>query len=192
MFIAFEGIDGSGKSTHAKLLYESLRLKNKAFLTKEPTNGIIGRSLQELLHRNDLSPMAMQMLFAADREEHVSKTILPKLNEGYHVITDRYILSASAYGMAAGLSRERLEGLSYGLPRPTFTFIMDISAEKAYKRLQESNKVLSIYENLGFLGRARTAYADLANGSDNYFLIDSGRDVDKVSKEILKLLGKHI
>ncbi|EQD68474.1 dTMP kinase [mine drainage metagenome] len=136
MFIAFEGIDGAGKSTQARILYDALRQKNKVFLTKEPSEGIIGRSIKELLHRNDLSPLAMQMLFSADREEHVSKVIMPKINEGYHVISDRYVMSTLAYGIAAGIDKKRLDGICIGMPEPTMTFVLDISADKAYERLK--------------------------------------------------------
>ncbi|MGC8538060.1 MAG: dTMP kinase [Candidatus Micrarchaeia archaeon] len=192
MLIAIEGIDGSGKSTQASLLYDSLRKSNKAFLTKEPSNGIIGASIRQLLHRNDLSPMAMQLLFAADREEHISKAIVPKLNEGYHVITDRYYLSTIAYGMASGIDRKRLEGICYGIPEPTITFVLDIDEGKAYNRLKVLKKEPSIFEEQEFLGRARSAYLELAKGSDNCFIIDASRAIKEVSADMLKTLNGHI
>ncbi|MEM0149873.1 MAG: dTMP kinase [Candidatus Micrarchaeaceae archaeon] len=191
MFIAFEGIDGSGKSTHARLLYESLKLKNKVFITKEPSEGIIGQSIRELLHRNDLSPMAMQMLFAADREEHVSKVIIPKLDDGYHVITDRYCLSTLAYGTASGIDKKRIGSLCLGVLEPTITFVLDISAEKAYERLRNTGKALSVFENIEFLGKAREAYLELAKAKRNCFVIDASKGIKEVSSGILKLVSKQ-
>ena len=192
MLIAIEGIDGSGKSTQASLLYDSLRKNNKVFLTKEPSKGLIGVSIRELLHRNDLSPMAMQMLFAADREEHISKTIVPKLDEGYHVITDRYYLSTLAYGMASGIDRKRLEGICYGIPEPTITFVLDIDGDKAYNRLKAPGKELSVFEKQEFLERARDAYLELVQGRQNCFVIDSSKPIKKVSAEMLNTVNEHI
>ncbi|MCL5122377.1 MAG: dTMP kinase [Candidatus Marsarchaeota archaeon] len=192
MLIAIEGIDGSGKSTQASLLYDSLRKNNKVFLTKEPSTGIIGASIRELLHRNDLSPMAMQMLFAADREEHISKAIVPKLDEGYHVITDRYYLSTLAYGMASGIDRKRLEGICYGIPEPTITFVLDIDGDKAYNRLKAPGKELSVFEKQEFLERARDAYLELVQGRQNCFVIDSSKPIKKVSAEMLNTVNEHI
>ena len=192
MLIAIEGIDGSGKSTQASLLYDSLRKNNKVFLTKEPSKGLIGASIRELLHRNDLSPMAMQMLFAADREEHISKAIVPKLDEGYHVITDRYYLSTLAYGMASGIDRKRLEGICYGIPEPTITFVLDIGGDKAYNRLKAPGKELSVFEKQEFLERARDAYLELVQGRQNCFVIDSSKPIKKVSAEMLNTVNEHI
>ena len=192
MLIAIEGIDGSGKSTQASLLYDSLRKNNKVFLTKEPSKGLIGVSIRELLHRNDLSPMAMQMLFAADREEHISKAIVPKLDEGYHVITDRYYLSTLAYGMASGIDRKRLEGICYGIPEPTITFVLDIDGDKAYNRLKAPGKELSVFEKQEFLERARDAYLELVQGRQNCFVIDSSKPIKKVSAEMLNTVNEHI
>ena len=192
MLIAIEGIDGSGKSTQASLLYDSLRKNNKVFLTKEPSKGLIGASIRELLHRNDLSPMAMQMLFAADREEHISKTIVPKLDEGYHVITDRYNLSTLAYGMASGIDRKRLEGICYGIPEPTITFVLDIDGDKAYNRLKAPGKELSVFEKQEFLERARDAYLELVQGRQNCFVIDSSKPIKRVSAEMLNTVNEHI
>ncbi len=190
MFFAFEGIDGSGKSTQAKLLYESLKQKNKVLLTEEPTNGIIGKSIKELLKRSDLSPMAMQMLFAADREEHVSKLIIPKLNDGYHIITDRYFLSTIAYGMASGVDEKRLEGLAYGLPNPALTFVLDIDVDIAYGRLEKTRDALSIYEHREFLEKVREAYLGLAKKRDGCIIIDASRKTNEVSEDILQAIGK--
>ena len=192
MLIAIEGIDGSGKSTQASLLYDSLRKNNKVFLTKEPSKGLIGVSIRELLHRNDLSPMAMQMLFAADREEHISKAIVPKLDEGYHVITDRYYLSTLAYGMASGIDRKRLEGICYGIPEPTITFVLDIDGDKAYNRLKAPGKELSVFEKQEFLERARDAYLELVQGRQNCFVIDSSKPIKRVSAEMLNTVNEHI
>ena len=93
MFIVFEGLDGSGSSTHSKLLTEKLQSEGCAvFHTKEPTDkGPTGTTIREVLqHKYTVSPEALQLLFCADRAEHLVREIDPALKNGEIVISDRY------------------------------------------------------------------------------------------------------
>ncbi|MEM3290521.1 MAG: dTMP kinase, partial [Candidatus Micrarchaeaceae archaeon] len=155
MFIVFEGIDGSGKTTQAKALSAYLASKGiKCFLTKEPTNGPIGRFIRQnaagiagsfvkvnkSIANKEVDSMlinqfAMQALFVSDRLYHIEQFIKPKLESGYTVISDRYILSTIAYGMAAGISKGWLVALNRGLIEPDVTLLLDISPAVALKRI---------------------------------------------------------
>jgi len=95
-----EGLDGAGLSTQATLLARYLRGKSKkVLLTKEPTSLPIGKLIKSILSRNhEVSLLALQLLFAADRAEHLEKEIEPALRTNHIVISDRYILSSLAFG----------------------------------------------------------------------------------------------
>jgi dTMP kinase len=101
MFIAFEGLDGSGSSTQSRILAEKLEAKgHKVLLTKEPTKDTpIGGLIREVLQRKlPATPEGLQFLFSADRAEHLKRDIEPALANGKVVITDRYMFSTIAYG----------------------------------------------------------------------------------------------
>lgn len=97
--IALEGIDGAGTTTQCELLAKALSEKGySVYTTAEPSKGPIGQLLRRALRREEpLDDMALVPLFAADRLDHVTREIAPKLAEGTHVITDRYVLSSLAY-----------------------------------------------------------------------------------------------
>lgn len=108
MLIAFEGIDGVGKTTQLRLLAEALtKMGHNVVSTREPTNGPFGRKIRQVLvNRNAVSPEEEFELFMADRREHVEKLIGPSLSKGKIVLTDRYYLSTAAYQGAAGRDEE--------------------------------------------------------------------------------------
>src|SRR3989304_1252387 len=99
-FYVFEGLDGSGLTTQAALLRNYFLSKGKeAVLTKEPTDGLIGGIIKAPLRDEwKTNPLALQMLFAADRAHHLTTEIEPALKKGKNVISDRYVLSNIAYG----------------------------------------------------------------------------------------------
>ncbi|MCY4262428.1 MAG: dTMP kinase [Candidatus Dadabacteria bacterium] len=147
-FITFEGVDGSGKSTQAKLLADYLsRSGNKVFLTREPGEGRLGELIRtEILDRKDISidPYAELCLFCADRAQHVRELILPKLRDGYTVICDRYYDSTLAY---QGSGREidpdlvhRMATASSLGVEPDITFFLSIPVPQALLRLEGRQK----------------------------------------------------
>ena len=147
-FITFEGIDGSGKSTQAKLLADYLSSRgDKVFLTREPGEGRLGEAIRtEILDRNDISidPYAELCLFCADRAQHVRELILPKLRDGYTVICDRYYDSTLAY---QGSGREidpdlvlRMAMASSLGVEPDITFFLSIPVPQALLRLEGRGK----------------------------------------------------
>lgn len=189
MFISFEGIDGSGKSTQAKLVYEALRKEGKCILTREPTQGDIGNFIKRLIKRKKINPMAVQLLFAADRSFHVENLIKPKLKEGYTVITDRYFFSTIAYGKASGLDEEWLKKVNGKFLVPDMTFVFDIDPKIAIRRIGLRKKDTAFFEQLKFLQSTRNVYRKLARKHGCY-MIDGSQDIDTI-KELLLLIIKH-
>ncbi|MDD5047666.1 MAG: dTMP kinase, partial [Methanoregulaceae archaeon] len=103
-FIVFEGLDGSGQSTQVKLLADFLKNKNiKVLATKEPTlDSAAGRLIRKALDKKTkILPKKFQELYAQDRKEHLNKVIIPNLEKGKTVISDRYFFSSFAYGSLA-------------------------------------------------------------------------------------------
>ena len=147
-FITFEGIDGSGKSTQARLLADYLSGRGtKVFLTKEPGEGKLGEAIRtEILDRRDIDiePYAELCLFCADRAQHVRELVLPKLKDGYTVICDRYYDSTLAYqGSGRGLDPDlvfRMAMTSSLGVEPDITFFLSIPVPQAVSRLRDRDK----------------------------------------------------
>lgn len=186
MFIAFEGIDGAGKSTQARLLVEHLHKKGaNAKLTSEPTKtGAIGILLHtELKKNNNLKqPEYIQMLFSADRAWHVNNFINPEIKKGNIVVTDRYIESTIAYGVAEGADKGWLKSLNSRFPIPDITFLLDIDAENSLKRIKSKGNI-EIFEQIKTLKKVRAEYLGLAK-SGKHYVINADKSEAKVHKEI--------
>ena len=141
MFITFEGINGSGKSTQAKMLADYLKQKDKdVVLTKEPGgSGEFSMKLRKILcETNDISKITEMFLLFADRKEHIDKVIQPALNAGKIVICDRYIDSTFAYQCCDDLNKfdlvKKIHQEIGGL-MPDKTFFIDISVAESEYRL---------------------------------------------------------
>ena len=169
-FITFEGIDGSGKSTQARLLADYLSGKGtKVFLTKEPGEGKLGEAIRTMiLARRDIEvkPYEELFLFCADRSHHVREVIQPKLEDGYTVICDRYYDSTLAY---QGFGREiphdfvfdNAKASSLGV-EPDITFFLSIPVEQALLRLENRGRNNRMDEEpLEFHSRVDRGYREL-------------------------------
>jgi len=197
MFIAVEGIDGSGKGTQSKLLNKWIKEKgHDTFLTREPTGGAIGQLLREVLKKGELDPRAEALLFAADRTEHV-KEISLKLAEGRVIISERYFYSSIAYQGASGVSIKWLMELNRFAPIPDLVLYLDVSPEVGLERISSKNSLRSsmrekeYFERQDFLGRVREIYLDLA--SENRFaVIDASGTIDEVQTAIRRAAGRAL
>jgi dTMP kinase len=140
MFVTFEGIDWSGKSTQAELLVEWLRELGRTVLsTREPGGTPVAESLRELvLHGDDMSPWAEAALYAAARADNVATLIRPALEHGEDVVSDRYLDSSVAYqGAGRGLGEGRVRDLSLlvtGGLLPDRTFLVLVDPDEARRR----------------------------------------------------------
>lgn len=167
-FLTFEGIDGCGKSTHAQLLAETLtRAGREVVLTREPGATALGRQLWSALFEADgpVSDAAELLLFAADRAQHVSEIILPALQQGKVVISDRYADSTRAYqGSGRGVDRALLEraiALATEGLEPHLTILIDVDIAEARARAHALPDRME-RESDAFFERVRSGFENLA------------------------------
>jgi len=184
MFIVLEGIDGCGKSTQAKLLYNWLSKDHDAILTKEPTGNRIGEFIREILSgRISVDPKTLALLFTADRYEHLEKEILPALNSNKIVVCERYYFSTIAYQMAQGLDRGWIENLNKFALKPDAALFIDVHPEIAVKR----TKTGEIFETLEFLKEIYKNYSGF-----DLIRIDGNRGVSEVFEDIKDIIKDKI
>ena len=167
IFISFEGIDGCGKTTQAKLLKEFLEEQQQpVILTHEPGATELGIDLRKILLEQDIDAYSELLLFLADRREHLQKIVLPALKQGVIVICDRFHDSTIAYQQyGRQLDLSLIEPLVKGwFLQPDCTLFLDISLEQAQQRLemrQEPNNRFD-QESQDFVQRLMTGYRTLA------------------------------
>jgi len=156
-FIVIEGLDGSGKTTQAKLLASEFSRSHRALYTAEPSGGRIGAFIRNacLYEEKRLLPEVEALLFAADRVEHVENEIKPALKEGRLVISDRYVYSSLAYQGSASLSLTWIRALNKHALKPDLAVFIDVSPEAVLKRLERRKSVM---ENLETQRHVREIY----------------------------------
>ncbi|MCX6269602.1 MAG: dTMP kinase [Bacteroidetes bacterium] len=200
LFIAFEGIDGSGKSTQVKLLSEKLaQAGHQVFTTVEPTNSHIGSIIRNIFnHKIEADHRTIAGLFVADRLDHLlNKTdgILKQLEEGYTVITDRYYLSSYAYH-GAHMSLDwviEANAQSAELLRPDLNIFIDISPEISMTRLTRGRGSLELFENLENLIKVRDKYFEAmekVKSVENIFITDGNRSPELIAADIWNEVSK--
>jgi dTMP kinase len=166
VFITFEGLDGSGKSTQAELLRAALEAEGRdVVLTREPGGTDVGERIRELiLGGTQMAPWTEATLFAAARAELVDRVIAPALERGADVVCDRYIDSSLAYqGIARDLGVDRVLELNLQATRgllPDKTILLLIDPEEAARRVGESDRIER--EGAEFHRRVDAAYRELA------------------------------
>lgn len=182
VLIAFEGIDGTGKSTQVRLLAEALtRLGLSVLATREPTDGPYGRRIRELfLSRNSVSPEEELALFLADRREHVRRVIAPALAAGQVVLTDRYYFSTAAYQGAAGHDPQAIiaENERFA-PKPDLVLLLEVPVSLGVHRVRHlRGEVLNDFEQEETLARVAEIFSRLQG--DHIRRLDGGGDVETV------------
>ena len=187
MFVTFEGIDGSGKSTQAGLLAAALRAEGRdVVLTREPGGTELAERIRELvLDGPEISPWAEAALFAAARAEHVAGVIRPGLERGADVICDRYVDSSLAYqGLARGLGLDRVLELNLAVVGgllPDATFLLLVDPVDALRRSGTDPDRIE-REGLGFLGHVDRAYRELAEVyPERIVAVDGSRPADEIA-----------
>jgi dTMP kinase len=190
MFVTFEGIDGSGKSTQAELLADWLREQGRTVLaTREPGGTPVGEAVRNLvLHGDEVSPWAEAALFASARAEHVESAIRPALERGHDVVCDRYLDSSVAYqGIARGLGKERVRDLNLTVTRgllPVRTFLVLVAPEEARRRAGDLRDRIE-REDDEFMHLVDGAYRELAAAEpDRIVALEGERPAVEIAEEI--------
>jgi dTMP kinase len=191
-FIAFEGGEGSGKSTQARRLAERLG----AVLTHEPGATPLGQRIRALVLDPDsppASPRAESLLLAADRAQHVAEVVRPSLERGQDVVSDRFSGSTLAYqGYGRGLAVEELAAVSRwasGGLEPDLVILLDVPIDVAATRRCRAPDRMEA-EDAGFHARVVEGYRALAAASpDRWAVVDGTGDVDEVADRVWKAIS---
>ena len=194
LFIAFEGIDGSGKSTQVKLLSDQLtNAGHKVYSTFEPTDSPIGTLIRNIFnHKMESDHRTIAALFVADRLDHLlNKThgVLKKLEEGYTVITDRYYFSSYAYhGVHMPMDWViKSNAISAGLLRPDINIYIDIAPDTSMDRLSKGRTSMELYETRENLKMVRDKYFEAFEQlkfKEHIFITDGNRSADLIADDI--------
>ena len=200
-FITLDGIDGSGKSTHLATIknwFEQQQLP--VLFTREPGGTAIGEALREILLNpaTQASLRTETLLMFAARQQHLEEVILPALQQGISVVSDRFTDATFAYqGGGRGVpfaDIETLENWVQGSLRPDLTLILDVPLEVSMERINRSReKDRFEQEQADFFTRARAAYLQRAQAApQHYAIIDSNRELAEVQAEIETILQQHL
>jgi len=205
-FIVFEGLDGSGTTTQARLLKEWFEKENQpVYLTHEPTEGPIGMLIRLALsgrllstinhtsHHVDESTLAL--FFAGDRMDHLQNTIIPNLEKGINVICDRYYLSSFAY-QSLELELEWIKQINSKARQPDLTFMLDVPVIVCRKRMAKERWHIDLYEDEEKLEKVRINYLriieEYLQHKENIVILNGNLSQKNVHNEVKKIVRKFL
>ena len=205
-FIVLEGIDGAGTTSQVMRLANYLFDKDKAnvpILTREPTlltehgkeirRRLKGNLLpgEEVIHDGDY----WANLYVTDRQWHSENVIVPNVNQGLIVISDRHKLSTLAYQSAQGADMEKLIEMHKGLYKPDLTLFLDVSIDQAFNRMGNRNDEIEYFEKKDFLTKVVEQYhhaISLVGKEQNTVIIDGNLGIDDVQEKIKEIVYKKL
>lgn len=199
-FIVFEGIDGSGKSTVSRMVFEALseEMPGRVVLTAEPTDSFIGRAVRQA-NEGGTDELAEALLFVADRAEH-TRQIRSWLAEGKIVLSDRYYASTVAYQGALlkvrmGGAKKAVEWLKAMnepvIVQPDLTLLLSLSVSTAIERLR-SRKGLTKFEDLHYLSDVDLIYRGLCMEDPSFHTLDASKTPQQVTEEALRAIRSKV
>ncbi|BDC18929.1 dTMP kinase [Acidianus sp. HS-5] len=203
ILIAFEGIDGSGKSSQASLLKDWIEMKRDAYLTEWNSSEWIHDIIKEAKKKNLLTPITFSLIHSTDFTDRYEKYILPMLRTGFVVISDRYIYTAYARDSVRGVEIDWVKKLYSFAIKPDVTFYIRVPAEVALERIKKARRNIKpqeagydVFTNLpaeeGFLkyqSMILDAYDKMAK-EENFVVIDGNKTPREIQIEIRKVLGE--
>ncbi len=200
MFITFEGIEGSGKSSLILKLKKYFKNSSiETFFSKEPGGTDLGKEIRNVLlnPKSSISSEAELLLLMADRAEHVQKKIQPNLLKNKVIFCDRYIDSTLAYqGSGRNLDKKAIKELFnvFNFPVPDLTILLDVPVQVGLERARKRNELDRFEkEDLNFHENIRKAYLDLAkNDSERIVLFDSLISEDELFEMAINLIESRI
>jgi len=186
-FIAIEGLDGSGTTAHVQRLSQYFYSeKIHSLFTQEPTNNVIGGVARGCLTGDLKIPSAagLQLLFAADRANHLEKEIIPALQAGTNVITKRYFLSSIAYGSVQINDQDWLWKINDQFLMPDLSILLKISAKTRIERSEQSALGLNLFNDEESLNKVWQTYEAISKKYPNIIIIDAEKPQDEIFEEI--------
>ena len=202
LFVSFEGIEGTGKTIQSKLLYEHFKKTGyTVILTEEPGGTRIGLKIRDVLlsvENKEITPVTELLLYNASRAQHLKELILPALNEGGIVITDRFSDSTVAYQCyGRGIDLKLIDSLermvTEGL-KPDITLLIDLDAETGLLRNKGINKTDRLeLEDLKFHKKVRAGYLQIAaREPERIKLIDGSGSIEEIQRKIIDIVTSRI
>jgi dTMP kinase len=186
LFIVFEGIDGSGKSTQCDILYRHIvSLGFPAVRLAEPTDGQWGRKIRAMLKEKEMAPADEQMrLFILDRQEDAEKNITPALEENKIIVMDRYYYSNAAYQGAAGMAPDAIiaENRKMEFPEPDRVYFVDLPPDRAMRRVTIRGEAREVFEKESFLRKVRDNFLSIAD--ERFLVVDGTKSIEEIFGEI--------
>jgi dTMP kinase len=183
LFISFDGLDGSGKSTQARNLAEAFG--DRAVLLKEPTDGHFGKTIRKIASTKRHRPLLEHRLFIQDREWDIKYNIQPAIDAGNITIIDRYIVSNLAYQGALGISLNAILEDNSDFPWPDLIIVLKIDVDTALKRIKKSKKTIELFEHKEYLQKVDKIINSI--NLPNVLFIDGNLKEDRLSETIFKL-----
>jgi dTMP kinase len=190
IFVCLEGLDGCGKTTQAKLLVRRLKTKYEAVYTAEPSRGQIGKFIKKrYLHASTRGSTVVEaLLFAADRVEHLKNEVVPALEKGKVVVSDRYVFSSLAYQGAAGLDLKWIESVNKHAFRPDLALFIDVDPKTVVGRLKQKKSVM---ENLETQLKVQQVYYKYVE-TGALVRIDGNKSKREVAKAVWQAVSDHL
>ncbi len=199
-FIVFEGIDGAGTTTQSKLAAKWLRERSLDVVeTAEPTDGAVGRTVRRALsgempgrEGREVEPELFALLFAADRLDHMNRTVIPALERGQWGISDRCYLSSFAY-QSVGCDLGWVRELNRHVRRADLTLLLDLDAEAAYERLVGAREKHEVFETADNMAVVRANYmriaAALEQEGEKIVRVDASPPAAAVAEEVRRAIS---